>query len=113
KNLSKTQCMICPNCGRYSVGQVFCTYTQLVLFFIPMLRWNIKYYVRMECCGAVFELEKDIGKQIENGFVVDVQSSLTNATVVHKDETGYCPHCGMPLEESFRYCPYCGNDRQV
>ena len=57
KDLSGDQLVICTQCGQYGRYQVFMTFTQLLLFFIPCFRWGRKYYVQMSCCGTVYELK--------------------------------------------------------
>ena len=56
--------MICPSCGRYGRYEVTVEYTCFSLFFIPILKWNKKYYVKSSCCGSIYLLSKDIGDKI-------------------------------------------------
>ena len=53
KDLSSDQLVICTQCGQYGRYQVFMTFTQLLLFFIPCLRWGKKYYVRIRTYKTV------------------------------------------------------------
>ena len=64
KELPFHQLEICGRCGSYGRYQVFMTYMCLSLFFIPVFRWNRRYYVRMSCCGAVYALNPEVGRRI-------------------------------------------------
>ncbi len=72
KLLKFSQLLICPNCGRYGRVSVFMRYTCFTFFFIPLFRWNRRYYARMECCGAVCELDPALGKAIARGQTVSI-----------------------------------------
>ena len=65
--------MICGRCGRYGRYQVFMTYMCLSFFFIPILKWNRKYYVKTSCCGTVYQLNEEIGKRIAAGEDVPIR----------------------------------------
>ena len=73
KDLDFSQQMICNVCGRYGRYQVFMTYTVLSLFFIPCFKWNKHYYVTTSCCGSMYELDSEIGKEIERGSSVEIR----------------------------------------
>ena len=63
KDLDYQETVICGICGHYGRYQVFMTYSQLVLFCIPVFRWNRQYYVQMSCCWSIFPLRKKPGKR--------------------------------------------------
>jgi len=71
KDFDFVQTMICDACGKYGRYQVFMTYTVLSLFFIPCFKWNKHYYVHTGCCGAIYELDPEIGKAIARGEQVE------------------------------------------
>ena len=117
KELPFTQTVICDRCGQYGRYTIFMTYTVLSLFFIPVFRWGKKYYVKMSCCGATYELDKDVGKRIERrenveigpgdlGSGLDSSMGLDSSiyTVIRR-----CENCGFSTEEDYDYCPRCGN----
>ena len=110
KDLSSDQLVICTRCGQYGRYQVFMTFTQLLLFFIPCFRWGRKYYVQMSCCGTVYELNPEIGARIARGEKIEIGpadlkivSSGKRARMVRR-----CPACGYQTEEDFDFCPKCG-----
>ena len=73
KQLNYTQTVICDICGRYGRYQVFMTYMYFSFFFIPLFKWNKRFYVKMSCCGSVYELDPEIGKEILAGRQVEIR----------------------------------------
>ena len=47
KILDYVKTVICDRCGRYGRFQVVMTYMYFSFFFIPLFKWNRKYYVKM------------------------------------------------------------------
>lgn len=99
--------IICPNCSNAGRAIVYMTYTYLSLFFIPIFKWNKKYYLEMECCGSVYSLNEEKGREIALGK--DVIITPADLMPINK---GYyekrCPNCGTIIENCFDYCPHCG-----
>ena len=89
KQLEYLKTVICSVCGGYGRYQVFMTYTYFSFFFIPLFKWNRKFYVKMTCCG-----ESDL--------------SLVQRGAGNLAGEGSCPDCGCRLSEDFSYCPQCG-----
>ena len=99
---------ICKNCGSYTTYKVFMTYMYLSIFFIPIFKWNIKYYAQSSCCKSIFILDKEKGKMIKNGE--DVIINDADLTIVNQYETvKNCKNCGYQTTQEFDYCPKCGN----
>ena len=72
KDLAFHQTMVCSRCGRYSSYSVYMTYTVLTLFFIPIFKWNRRYFVTSGCCGAVYQLDPRVGRRIAGGEDVQI-----------------------------------------
>lgn len=72
KQLDYSKTVICGECGRYGRYEVFMTYMYLSFFFIPLFKWNKHYYVRMSCCGTIYELDPEIGGRIARGENVEI-----------------------------------------
>ena len=111
KDLDYNQQMICDFCGRYCSFHVFMTYMVLTFFFIPIFKWDRRYYVETSCCGSIYELNPEIGKAIANGEKVEIsQDDLVlieggyNCMNYHKK----CHNCGYETDQDFGYCPKCG-----
>ena len=99
---------ICKNCGSYTTYNVFMTYMYLSIFFIPLFKWNIKYYAQSSCCSSVFLLDNEKGKMIKNGEEVIIEDS--DLTIVNEYESiKNCRTCGYQTSQDFDYCPKCGN----
>ena len=45
KQLEYLKTVICSVCGGYGRYQVFMTYTYFSFFFIPLFKWNRKFYL--------------------------------------------------------------------
>ncbi|MDO4711060.1 MAG: zinc ribbon domain-containing protein [Peptostreptococcaceae bacterium] len=56
------------DCGQYAQIEVIMTYSCFSLFFIPLFRWNKRYYAKYHCCKRLYELDPSVGKQIEKGL---------------------------------------------
>ena len=110
KLLDYVKTVICDRCGGYGRYQVIMTYMYFSFFFIPLFKWNRRFYVKMTCCNAVYELDPEVGKAILRGENVDIASSdLTLVQEGHR-YTGHkkCEHCGYETDEDFEFCPKCG-----
>lgn len=105
---------VCDRCGRYGRYQVYMTYTYLSLFFIPVFKWNRKYYAKSNCCGTVYELNPEIGARIAKGEDLQIRPEhLTLVSDGHKEpawqvEAKKCRNCGYETKENFDFCPKCG-----
>ena len=74
KDYSSIGPVICPNCGSYGRYNVFKTYRVLTFFFfIPTFRWGTQFFAESTCCGALYALDKEIGKTIASGSPVEIK----------------------------------------
>lgn len=109
KQLEHNQMLICPTCGKYCGIEVSMTYMYFSLFFIPIIKWNKKYYVKSSCCQSIYSISKELGSQIERGQTITLRESDIEM-VDNGYNKGYhncCPNCGFALNETFKYCPNC------
>lgn len=134
KQLDVQQPILCGRCGKYGRFEVFVAYSQLLLFFLPVFRWNKRYWARTSCCGACYELPRELGRRIEEGGGPELDQSTLGEAV----SSGYwppeddwiggakqwsslkekrrnadgrcrrCPACGFTTGEDYDYCPKCG-----
>ena len=121
KDFQNDQLVICEHCGSYGRYQVFMTYMCLSLFFIPVLKWGKRYFVKMSCCGTVYELNCETGRQIARGSQPDIRPEELTLVQAGKREQWQtmsgrrriCGNCGYEAEEDFAYCPKCGNKLEL
>lgn len=106
KELDFNQTVVCSNCGNYGRYKAFMTYSYFSLFFIQIIKWNKKYYIKSTCCGSTYYLDEDIGKRIDRGEDVIIEESDLDPIKVNKKNV--CTNCGYPVESGFQYCPKCG-----
>ncbi len=105
---------ICDRCGRYGRYQVYMTYMCLSLFFIPVFKWNRRYYVKTTCCGTVYELNPDVGSRLARGEDVTIMPQDLNFMSDGHDMPAWqapvkrCSRCGYETQENFDFCPKCG-----
>lgn len=108
KKLDYVQSIICSRCGTFGKMEVYMTYMCFSLFFIPIFKWNKKYFVKNTCCNSVYILDNEIGVKINRGDNIlisenDLQLANYNQPTVNK-----CSNCGYLVDENFQYCPKCG-----
>ena len=65
--------VLCAICGGYGRYQVIMTYTYFSFFFIPLFKWNRRYYVKTTCCGSVYELDPEVGRAIAGGEDAEIR----------------------------------------
>lgn len=105
EKLDFSQAIICPCCGAYGRIEVFCIYSYFSLFFIPIFKWNRRYYIKTSCCNSECSIPPELGKAIKKGEIefIDVDHLNFNCRVKR------CENCGYtPSDISFSYCPKCG-----
>lgn len=104
ESIRTEQGVICPVCGAYDRFEVLRTFNYFHIFFIPVWRWNKRYYIKTRCCRRVGELDPAVGERIERGEQVEI----TREQLVSQQSSGECPACGAALSSSFNFCPRCG-----
>lgn len=108
KNLG-TANINCPNCGKFSNIEVHKTYNYFHIFLIPVFRWNIKYIGRSKCCGKLYEIDTDVGKEYERNPDLEInQDNLQPLSFYTSNK--YCTNCKVDVSEEYSYCPYCGKN---
>lgn len=100
--------IICPDCGKFTMLDIFKTYTYFHVFFIPTFRWNTRYYVKTNCCNTIYQLDQDIGRRYEKGENPDIKNEHLRP-INQQFSYKTCFNCGARVEQGFNFCPYCGN----
>lgn len=106
KEIDFSQAIVCSNCGSYGRYQAFMNYSYFSLFFIPLFKWNKKYYIRSTCCDSLYSIDKDLGQDIERGERTNISASDLHPININSSKV--CNNCKYPIEEDFEYCPKCG-----
>lgn len=111
KKLEYVQSILCSRCEQFGRLEVFMTYSFLSLFFIPIIKWNKKFFVTTSCCNTLYSLDKTVGNQILKKESVTITESDMQPL---QSEGAYskpyrCSHCGYVAEPEFTFCPKCGN----
>ncbi|MDO6355858.1 zinc ribbon domain-containing protein [Caloramator sp. CAR-1] len=101
--------VICKKCGRMSSYKLIKQYNMFHFFFIPIFKWNIRYFLISRCCESIFEISMDYGKELERQKEPIINDNeLTELNF----DYGYlkkCPYCLAEIDTNYKYCPYCGH----
>lgn len=107
KHIGTYNLAICPACEGLTRYEVRKSYRYLHLFFIPTIRWNVKYFVGTVCCGSLFELDPVVGKKFEKNPDIEIKQENLRR-VYTRSPLKYCLDCKIDVPGQFSYCPYCG-----
>ena len=110
KQLHFDQSAVCKCCGHFGHITVWMSYTYFMLFFIPLFKWNKRYYVRMTCCSSACEISPELGHAIETGKTtsLNLDDLNFNCDQTEKSPVHRCATCGFLTDEDFQFCPKCG-----
>lgn len=103
----------CKKCNSIVRGRLIKNYEFFHFFFIPIFKWNEKYYVICEKCNTLYSVQKEKGKAIEHGENINITYwDLQEVNGEYHNEQYFqgsvCKKCGNKVETNFKYCPYCG-----
>ena len=107
KEVSDRRNIICPACEAFGSYRLIKMYNYFHIFFIPIFKWNTRYFIKTSCCNKIFEIHSEIGKRIEGGESVEIKSSDLESLGV-AEQSNVCYHCGATIDPRYVYCPYCG-----
>lgn len=108
--------VVCPVCGRFSQAVLFKHYTYFHIFFIPTFRWNKHFYIKLRCCGAIYEADAAYAEQLKTADTIDftrlklVSSGFGTFAGFESADT-FCPNCSRSYDSSFAFCPHCGTKK--
>ncbi|NLM13965.1 MAG: zinc ribbon domain-containing protein [Epulopiscium sp.] len=109
KEVSDRRNIICPSCEALGSYRLIKVYNYFHIFFIPIFKWNIRYYIKTSCCNKMFEINAEIGKRIEDGEPVELKSDALQSLGA-AEESNRCYHCGSTIDPRYSFCPYCGKN---
>ncbi|MCR1972532.1 zinc ribbon domain-containing protein [Clostridium sporogenes] len=102
--------LVCKKCGILSRYTVMKTYNVFHFFFIPLIKWGEKYYLKSRCCNTIYVISKENldRVKVERSFNnIDLEEIYTESSSDNND-TMICSNCGRAINCSFKYCPHCG-----
>ncbi|EJO5348062.1 zinc ribbon domain-containing protein [Clostridium botulinum] len=102
--------IVCKKCGTLSRYTVIKTYNIFHFFFIPLIKWGEKYYLKSRCCNTIYIISKEnlhCVRSQGNLNDIDLEEVYTKCSRVN-NSTMICNNCGKEIKCSFDYCPYCG-----
>ena len=110
--------LTCKKCNSTIKGKLIKNFDFFHFFFIPIFKWNEKYYVLCNRCKCLYSIPKEKGKAIENGEEVNITywdlQEVHSGNDTNFNENSYdmkrCPSCGEQIKSDFKYCPYCGKE---
>ncbi|NLZ34611.1 MAG: zinc ribbon domain-containing protein [Clostridiales bacterium] len=116
KEIPYDKLIICSKCGRYGRYNVYMLCKCFSLFFIPIIKWDRHYYVESICCGALYELNQEVGNRLRSGENIEI-SDRDLIYIGNNNEWTYskntyskrCINCGYIAQADFEYCPKCGH----
>jgi phosphoribosylformylglycinamidine (FGAM) synthase-like amidotransferase family enzyme len=108
----------CKKCNSTVQGKLIKNFDFFHFFFIPLFKWNEKYYVLCNRCKCLYSIPKEKGKAIENGEEInitywDLQEVYSENNINFNNSSHdikICSSCGKQVKRDFRYCPYCGKE---
>jgi hypothetical protein len=105
----------CKNCDGFSGLTLFKQYTFFYLFFIPIFKWNIRYYLLCNTCNILYQISTEKGIRAEQGDDTAITYwDLKSEEIQYSEDYHYnkCKNCGKVIDVKFDYCPYCGKKRE-
>lgn len=109
KEIKDINNVTCKNCGRMTVYKLVKSYNEFHFFFIPIIKWNTKYYVIARCCNSVYEIPAEKGRKIEDGISVPIyDGDMIPIYVYDNSKESHCPFCRKEVDKTFQFCPHCG-----
>ncbi len=94
----------CSTCSTDPSGTLLKEYSYFHVFFIPIIKWNIKYVIVCNDCHQGFYVSKEKGQDIEQGKGLLTYWDLKPIMPLLKK----CMYCGALLDVAPNYCPNCG-----
>lgn len=111
KEIRNIQNMICKDCERMTTYELIEIYSFFHFFFIPIFRWNYRYYLKCRSCNAVFQIPKALGESLKMGENSPINNGDLNYAFREENVTSIteCNNCGREVDRKFQYCPHCGH----
>ena len=90
KEIKYIENLNCKNCNNIVRGKLIKSFSFFHFFFIPIFKWNEKYYVICEGCNSVFSIPQEKGKATEKGENIHITYWDLNEV---SGRNNRCSHC--------------------
>lgn len=111
KELDFYEPIMCNNCYNYGRYEAFMEYNVFSLFFIPIIKFAKKIYIKTTCCNNIYFLNnREKGLMIEQG-AHNISLNKEDLQLIHKGVSYnnlHCQNCGHEVYDEHKYCPNCG-----
>lgn len=105
----------CPSCHQAHSMNLYKHYQVFHFFFIPLIKWNITYYVACNHCQSLSLLNKEKGISLEKEETTEVTywdlTPLSTEDAPTLPEFKKCASCQKWIDEDYAYCPHCGQEQ--
>ncbi len=113
KEIKVLENISCKKCNSTVTGRLIKNFNFFHFFFIPIFKWNERYYVICDRCKVLYSIEKEKGKAIERGEDInitywDLQEIDQEYYFNNYFQGNICKNCGNKVDPDFKYCPHCG-----
>lgn len=106
-DLGKLTSVNCKICSNYSI-RIIKQYDFFHFFFLPLFKWNEKYFGVCTNCNTIYEIKSNKGKDFEKGIKNAITYWDLNQLNTSYNIKSICPNCHNQIDENFQFCPYCG-----
>lgn len=111
REVGEVDSVACIKCGMLTKYTIIKTYNVFHFFFLPLVKWKEKYYLKSRCCNTIYEITKeDLDKINKSKNLKDVNIKEIYSDIDYSKGCReiICTNCKRKVEENFTYCPYCG-----
>lgn len=102
--------ILCTCCTKYGRFESYMEYSVFSFFFIPLFKFNKKFYARTTCCNSLYLIKnKEKGLMMERGHGHNVFLKNKDIELIYRGAcVDLCPNCGYEVSDEHNYCPNCG-----
>ena len=86
RDLGERSCML-PCCGMVR-AVLTCSFHQFTLFFVPLFRFQKRYFLTCPRCGSIYALSKEEGRRLE-------RAAVRTAAAMWKQTAGTAPSAAL------------------
>lgn len=75
-------------------------------FFIPVFKFNKKYFLNCQHCNSIFVIDKERARDIVWKNTSDIDYWYLSKNILYRERR--CQNCNSILNDRDNYCPVCG-----